>query len=147
MFNIKNSWERKQLKGYPFWFWQIDMHGTIFANNYVKGSFGGPFFEDALNPLRFLSKLPEAKLILWTSSHRPVIDAALADLKKKGIKFDFVNENPLIPSDDLCDFSQKPYFDICLDDKANFNPVTDWKLIEQELIDLFAERYYGAEKK
>lgn len=140
MYNIKKSWLRNNEKNYPYWFWLIDMHGTLFANNYQKGSFGGPFFEDALGPLRFLTQHKKAKLILWTSSYGHVIDAARADLKDKGIIFDFVNENPLIPNDELCDFSKKPYFDVLIDDKAaGFDAEFDWKKIEYVLADLFED--------
>jgi hypothetical protein len=141
-FNIKRSWERKDQKGYPYQFWCIDCHGTLFANNYVEGSFGGAFFEECLQPLRFLSNRQDVKLILWTSSHRPVIDNALEFLRKKGIFFDYVNENPDIDNDKLCDFSDKFYFDVLLDDKAGFYPARDWPIINQILKEIFQAGYH-----
>ena len=139
MFNIENSWERKKKKGYDFWFWCIDMHGTLFENNYVQGSFGGKMFEECVRPLQFLSNRQDTKLILWTSSHQNVIDDALLYLRKKGIFFDFVNENPLIKNDALCDFSDKFYFDVLLDDKAGFNPKEHWMRIHEKLVSVFGQ--------
>jgi hypothetical protein len=82
------------------------------------------------------------KLILWTSSHRPVIDNALEFLRKKGIFFDYVNENPDIDNDKLCDFSDKFYFDVLLDDKAGFYPARDWPIINQILKEIFQAGYH-----
>lgn len=143
MFNIQNSFQRKKLKNYPYWFWCIDMHGTLFKNNYVEGSFGGAFYEDCRKPLQFLSNREDTKLILWTSSHAPVIENARAQLRKEKIFFDYVNENPVITNDALCDFSQKMYFDVLLDDKAGFNAEWHWKAIDNILYNMFGNEYQG----
>ena len=46
------------------------------------------------------------------------------------IKIDFINENPLCPNTELCDFSGKFYMDILLEDKAGFVGETDWGTIK-----------------
>lgn len=139
MFNIENSWKRKTQKGYDYWYWCIDMHGTLFENNYVQGSFGGNMFEECIAPLRFLSNRKDVKLILWTSSHPNVIENARMFLLKRGIFFDFVNENPDIGNDALCDFGRKFYFDVLLDDKAGFEPKVHWPLIQEKLEKMLVE--------
>lgn len=147
MFNIENSWKRKTQKGYDYWYWCIDMHGTLFENNYVQGSFGGEMFHECIAPLRFLSNRRDVRTILWTSSHKPVIENALAFMHKRGIYFDFVNENPHIINDVLCDFRRKFYFDVLLDDKAGFEPKVHWPQIHQKLKEMFpdeqAQLYLG----
>lgn len=145
MFNIQHSWNRKKLKGHEYWFWLIDMHGTIFQNNYVEGSYGGELFVDCVQPLQYLSKRKDTKLILWTSSHDTVINNAREFLEMAGIHFDFVNENPIVKNDTLCNFDKKLYFDVLLDDKAGFNPEKDWKKINSTLKVLFLEDYLEKE--
>ena len=46
-----------------------------------------------------------------------------------GIKFDYINENPLEVNSELSDFSKKFYFNILLDDKAGFYPKEDWQIV------------------
>lgn len=141
MFNISNSWKRKHLKNHDYWFWLIDMHGTIFQNNYVEGSYGGQLFEDCIYPLKFLTTREDTKLILWTSSHGSVIKDALEFLARKNILFDFVNENPIVKNDALCNFDDKFYFDVLLDDKAGFDASKDWKVVGNELKQIFKGEY------
>jgi hypothetical protein len=46
-----------------------------------------------------------------------------------GLKFHHFNVNPGCPSNDLCDFKKKLYFNFLLDDKAGFDPHNDWREI------------------
>lgn len=83
------------------------------------------FYTDAINVLRKMSKCPNVKLILWTSTQDVTSMVAKAD--SWDIRFDYLNQNPDFQFTSYSDFSKKFYFDVLLDDKAGFEPEKDWK--------------------
>jgi hypothetical protein len=54
-------------------------------------------------------------------------------LKDNWINIDYINSNPDVVNTEYGDFSRKPYFNIIIDDKAGFEPETDWWRFEAEL--------------
>lgn len=105
-------------------YFAVDIHDTVLAADYKPGSVGGGFFPGALEALRLLSQREEAVLIAFTSSynHSDMLDF----FRDQGIDFNYVNENPECGNTAHGDFSQKFYFNVLLDDKAGFEPETDW---------------------
>lgn len=61
-------------------------------------------------------------------------DCRRQSLQQNGVIVDFVNCNPDCPTIPLCDFSEKFYFDVLLDDKAGFEAEKDWIKIYNYLI-------------
>jgi hypothetical protein len=55
-------------------------------------------------------------------------------LASHGIHVDHYNCNPDEKNTPYADFSLKPYFNILIDDKAGFDPNTDWDGIRKTLI-------------
>lgn len=96
---------------------------------------GANYHPNALKVLRYLSSREDFVLILWTSSHLTPTIKVVTDLRREGVIFKYVNQNPECPNDELCDFTGtgKFYFNILLDDKSGFEGATDWFLIENEL--------------
>lgn len=136
-FNIARSFENKQMRGWPFTFWCIDVHDTICKSTYERGHISREFYPHAKETLQRLTKIPEIKLILFTCSHRDDINQILEWLEENDIHFDYVNENPECVSNDVSNFQHKMYFNVLLDDKAGFEGETDWFLVDQELSNLY----------
>ena len=129
VFNIANAFKLKAERGWHTLYVMIDAHGTIIKPYHDKLA----FYEGAVEVLKWFSDRSDFKLILWTSSHPKEINELTDVLKEYGIKIDFVNENPLEKNSVLSNFDRKFYFNIILDDKAGFEPDTDWTTIKTEL--------------
>jgi len=115
----------------------FDVHGVISKPDYRKTEVIGQEFEINYYPfaketLQFITKnRPDMILFLFTSSYPGEIKKYLDQFEKDGIFFKFVNENPDI-SDTKGSFGcydKKPYFNSLWEDKAGFNPLTDWEPI------------------
>lgn len=133
-FNIKNAFEEKKTKNWDKLYWAIDLHGTIIEGKYNKYNEGATIYPNAAEVLKYLYSRTDMRLILWTSSHKDAIDKTLVAFELwTGIKFHYINENPECINTELCDFTEKFYFNILLDDKAGFNGPTDWKVIKNVL--------------
>lgn len=124
----------KEQRGWNRIYWSIDLHDVIIEGKYNKFNDGrelAPFCREVIQLLRTHD---ENCLILWTSSHAgPIIDMR-SWLSSQGVTLDYINANPECQNTDLCDFRQKFYFNICLEDKAGFDWRTDWKDIYEMLI-------------
>ena len=95
------------------------------------------FYPYAKEVLQLLSKDPNIKLILWTSStNQAALDYGVVFNRNK-IYFDYLNCNPEVerqPTDpETLDLSSKYYFNVGIDDKFGFEPETDWKTIYEYL--------------
>lgn len=132
-FNIRKSFEEKKRKGWDTLYWLIDLHDTIIEGKYNRFNHGANFYPGAIEVLNKLSRRPDIVLILWTSSHYDSIINILDRLKEQGVEFKYINANPECFNTELCDFTQKPYFNVILDDKGGFEGNTDWLLIKKEL--------------
>lgn len=138
---------RRRERGYKRFYIAVDLHGTIFRPSKItKMEYDkeeNVFFEHisevgnglqlsypfAVEVLRHLSSCSECCLILWTSSTEDNANMACALLKDSGITVSYVNENPECNGNEYSDFGVKFCFDILLDDKAGFEPETDWKAL------------------
>ena len=80
--------------------------------------------------LDYLFSSNDHSTILWTSSYN---DSAFDVCNRFGLKFHHFNVNPECPNTEICDFERKLYFNFLLDDKAGFDPYSDWKEIYETL--------------
>ena len=138
LFNIERSFKTAKERGWDRLYWFIDYHDTIGPADYGDETKQRKFYPYAKKVLQFLSKQPEICLILFTCSHRDDIDTMLTFLKENEIYFNYVNENPECHSSTMSNFSQKPYINVLLDDKAGFEGEHDWRQIG-----LVLERHYN----
>jgi phosphoserine phosphatase len=110
-----------------------DLHSTIikpYYNDTIE------FYPDSIEVIKWFNSRLDFQVILWTSSYEPEITVFLIEAYKKGIRFDFVNSNPLEQNSKKGCFTRKFYFNILLEDRAGFVGETDWTLIKNELIRL-----------
>ena len=49
--------------------------------------------------------------------------------KSCDIHFDYVNKNPEVTNAGYGFYDHKPYFNVLFEDKAGFDPFTDWKKV------------------
>lgn len=132
LFNIQNAFKLKKERGWDWIYVAIDLHGTLIRPYHTNIE----FYPHAIEVMRWFNSRPEFKTILWTSSYPAEISNVEIAFRTKGVRFDYINENPKQPSSERADFSKKFYFMILLDDKAGFEGETDWWKIKAELIRL-----------
>jgi hypothetical protein len=115
-------------------YWAVDLHGVCLKSNYQQGGYSWINIH-ARRVLKLISRLPETKIILWSS----VYDLEKGDIidffEEHGIHVSDFNSNLSEGNTHVSDFSQKFYFSVLLDDKAGFDPETDWLAIENYLYD------------
>lgn len=110
-------------------YWNIDIHGTVSKPDYSKHNKEVNYYPYAKETLQLLSERDDIKMIMFTSSYPKEIEQYKTILKNDNIEFSYINENPEISSDkgSFGYYVNKYYFNILIDDKAGFNPETDWK--------------------
>lgn len=103
----------------------IDLHDTVFkACYYDQETF--EWFPYAKEALQLMSKRPDFKLILWSSTYFEKLTMYDRILAENDIHIDYFNINPECHNTFLSDFSQKLYFNVGIDDKFGFDPEKDW---------------------
>lgn len=132
-FNIRRTFIDKKRRGWEKIYIAIDLHETLIEGKYNKFNEGAEIYPYAKEFFEWANHRDDIVLILWTSSHKESLDEILPRLEKDGIKFNYINENPECESTELCDFKNKFYFNILLDDKAGFQGETDWQFVINEL--------------
>jgi len=133
MQHIVTAYQKFKVRKYEFIYWSIDLHSTIITGTYDLNNEGSEFYPWGIEVLQNLTKNPKMKLILWTSSHYQPIQDFLRRVDPYSIYFDYINENPECIETKLCDFNEKFFFDILIDDKAGFDPSKDWGFIRDTL--------------
>lgn len=118
---IRHNWEKT--------YWAVDLHETILKPNWKAGQIPTEFYPGAKEALQKMSLREDICLFMFTCSHPHDTDQYIELFKKHGIYFDYVNENPEIENSDLGYYDKKPYYNVLLEDKAGFNPETDWPQI------------------
>lgn len=114
-------------------YWAIDLHGTCFKCNYVPRTYEW-FNDDVVETLKYIQSLPESEIILWSSCYHNEQVNIIEFFKANGINIGYFNQNPYILNTLSGCFNQKFYFSILVDDKAGFDPDTDWKIIKDTLL-------------
>jgi hypothetical protein len=136
---VKRSFEKKYAGGwkkYPRMYWAIDLHGVILKSTYKKNFGAQELNEDCLDVLKWLTDKENMVPILFTASNNEYIDKVLLWLNTIGIKFEHVNSNPEVTSNNFCIVEGKFYFDILIDDKGGFEMDSDWLSVKNALIEL-----------
>jgi hypothetical protein len=136
MQSIKRAFRRKLEKGWPKLYIAIDLHEVIITPTYNRYNEGAELYFGAKEVLQNWTGRDDICLILWTGSHQDAIDNICERLGKEGIRFNYFNENPEVPSSEICDFSRKFYFDVVMDDKGFFEAETDWLRVKQAMQEL-----------
>ena len=134
-----NHFTYKEKRNWDKTYWAFDIHGTILKPNYTYGNTPDEFYPMAKETLQFISKLPDVCMFLYTCSHPHEILEYLQLFRTNNINFQYVNENPEVPTDPNgygC-YDKKPYMNVLFEDKAGFDPLTDWP----EVYALLVERY------
>ncbi len=136
---IEKFFRDKEKRGWDKGYFVFDIHGTILKPNYTYGSTPSDFYPMAMETLRLISKLDDVVMILYTCSHPHEIDEYLQLFDGCQIYFKYVNKNPEVKTDmkGYGNYDTKPYMNVLFEDKAGFNPETDW----QEVYDLLIEHY------
>lgn len=130
---ILKQFDNMRARGWDKIFWAIDFHDTIMPGTYTSDDDNEQFYPGAVETLNILSRRKDCCLILWTSSHKQYAEKHLDRLNALGVQFDYFNENPECENTKLCDFNDKFYFNVLLDDKAGFDGNTDWIKIQSTL--------------
>lgn len=118
---IKRNWSKV--------YWFFDIHGTILKPNYEYGNIPNEFYPYAKEVLQHISTLDDVCMILYTCSHPNEIEEYLKLFKENNINFKYVNENPEVQTqiNGYGCYDSKPYMNLLLEDKAGFDPYTDWQ--------------------
>ena len=89
--SFKNAFVRMEQKHWDYIYILIDVHGTIFTPSYLNKE-KYEFYPYAKETLQLLSKDPNIKLILWTSStNQAALDYGIVFNRNK-IYFDYLIE-------------------------------------------------------
>lgn len=129
--NIKKTFEDYRSKGWDRIFVLVDVHGTLIpSGEHENFSF---ICQTAKEVLQWMSRRPEFRIILWTSSYPNEICMLCAWLSQQGVFIDYLNENPEAKDTARACFTRKPYYNIVIDDRAGFEPASDWAAIKREL--------------
>lgn len=122
---IFNALRKKEERGHPFLFWAIDLHGTLIPSSYNDKNIMH-LYPGAEKCLRLINLTPRHKIILYTCTYEDKTLEIVEWLRSLDIHIDYINENPECKNTDMSDFSKKFYFDVLIDDKAGFEPESDW---------------------
>ena len=112
----------------------VDIHDTILKACYHNEE-THEWFPYAKEALDIMSHAEQISLILWSSTHKEIIDEYIEFFKKNGIKFDFVNINTETTNTDLSCFDEKTYFNVGIDDKFGFDAEKDWEILYDYLVE------------
>ena len=130
---ITNAIQMANSRKWDTWFWCIDVHGTIIIPNWDQDKLPLDCYPLALEALKRIKNFKPLKtvLILSTSSHPKEIGEYMQFFQEHDIEFDYINENPEVATDkgDFGCYEDKYYFNVMVEDKAGFDPYTDWSEI------------------
>src|SRR5262245_29679157 len=128
---ITNCLQLSKSKAWAKTYWAFDIHGTILKPTFKAGELSTEFYPYAKETLQLLSTKKDIVRILYTCSYPEELIEYLKYFKLHGIHFDYVNENPDISAGAYGHYDSKFYFNILFEDKAGFDPLTDWEPVLQ----------------
>ncbi len=136
---IKTMFEHAQQKQWYETYWAFDIHGTISVPDYRKGEKKSTteenkviYYPFAMETLQLLTETrPDIIKIISSSSYPEELKIYTDIFKKDGILFKYANENPEIADakGSFGFYEKKFYYNVMFEDKAGFNPHTDWEPI------------------
>lgn len=124
----RTMYDRKWDKVY----WAIDLHGVCLESTYESNTYKW-INKDVVAGLQAISARPESVIILWSSCYHAEFDGIIKFFKDENINVSYFNQNPEVPNTETGCFMDKFYFSVLLDDKAGFDPFTDWAEISHLL--------------
>jgi hypothetical protein len=116
-------------------YWAFDIHGTILKPTFQVGMNATEFYPHAKETMQILSKHRNVVRILYTSSYPEEASEYVKFFAAHGIIFDYINENPEVTAGAYGHYERKFYFNVLFDDKAGFDPETDWEIIRRVMKD------------
>ena len=136
---FKHSFEKEWYETY----WAFDVHGVILQPNYRKNHFHAEFYPWAKETMELFTKRKDIIMIMFTSSYPEEIEYYNRIFEKNRIHFDYINENPDIDSNkgNFGFYEKKFYFNVLFEDKASFDPLTEWKPIYDLMMKYQKEGY------
>jgi hypothetical protein len=126
---IKNCLSIAKQKGWKKTYWAFDIHGTMLRPTFKSGVVSTEFYPYAREVMQLLSLKKDIVRVLYTCSYPHEIEQYIEYFKKHGIYFDYINENPDVCAGAYGHYERKFYFNVLFEDKAGFDPLTDWKLV------------------
>lgn len=130
---IENAFRYARERGWERTYWAFDIHGTMIFPNYSEAEVPTEFYPCAREVLQAISRRHDIVRILFTCSHPEQIMKYQEYFRANEIYFDYVNENPEVPSNAYGCYEFKPYFNVLFEDKAGFDPHTDWQRVKEQL--------------
>lgn len=130
---IRNCLENAKLKGWDKTYWAFDIHGTMLKPTFKTGVVSTEFYPYAKETLQLIGKRNDIVKIIFTCSYPHEITEYVKYFEAHGIHFDYVNENPDVCTGAYGHYERKFYFNVLFEDKAGFDPLTDWKLVYELL--------------
>lgn len=126
---IRNCLDQARRKQWDKTYWAFDIHGTILKPTFQTGVASTEFYPFAQEVLQALSKRNDIVRILYTCSYPDEIKTYIQFFDEQSIRFQYVNENPEIAAGAYGHYERKFYFNVLFEDKAGFDPMTDWKSV------------------
>lgn len=131
---ITNCLQIARIKGWAKTYWAFDVHGTMLYPTFQSGVISTRFYPYVKEVMQLLNQRSDIVLILYTCSYPHEIVEYLKYFEEHGIHFEYVNENPDVCAGAYGHYDRKFYFNILFEDKAGFDPLTDWKLVYDLLL-------------
>ena len=129
---IVKAYKQLQERSWDKIYWAIDLHDTCIKSNYKSGEYEW-VNEDVVECLKYIQSLKESKIIIWSSAYPSEMHSVSEFFDESGIIPNFFNQNPYVKNTETGCFNDKFYFSILIDDKAGFDPDTDWKVVLETL--------------
>ena len=133
---IKESAKIGRLKEWYETYWAFDFHSTIIKPTYDLNDRKIDYYPYAKEAMQLITLRDDIITIAWTSSFPNEIKDYEEQFTKDGIQFDHIGRNPEISSSlgNFGYYKDKFYFNILFEDKAGFDPLTEWKEIYEYLV-------------
>ncbi|MFN8416993.1 MAG: hypothetical protein U0U66_11740 [Cytophagaceae bacterium] len=131
---IEKAFHNAQTKNWERTYWAFDLHETILLPDWKAGSIPTEFYPMAKETMQLISKREDIVRIMYTCSHPIEINQYLEFFIKENIQFNYVNENPEVVNIKYGCYDKKPYFNVLFEDKAGFDPQTDWEIVYHYLL-------------
>ena len=114
----------------------VDIHDTIFKGTYSEEE-NFEYLGKAKEALQLMTRMPNIKMILWSSSYPEKLRDYRMHMLWDDIEFDAINENiEGIENTKLACFDKKLYFNVGIDNAFGFDPERDWNNIYNYLIQI-----------
>ena len=130
------AFNRAKEKNWDYIVVLVDIHDTIFKGTYSKEE-NYEYLGKAKETLQLMTRMPNIKMILWSSSYSYKLRDYIIHMSWDDIEFDAINENiEGIENTELACFDKKLYFNVGIDNAFGFDAERDWNKIYNYLSQL-----------